>query len=178
MLVMPDAEYITVKRDENGQVGIFVGGKPATHYRGVKINDINYVKDAFAGIQKQNPNITELHGLSSETSAMVGNPSPEHGRYAWCRVKNNDGKLGGWVFAYAYASAADCAYDCAYICAFNVLAYATFRRAVLVTAFDNGQNGKNAQSDDFGRIDWSQKLGVHNVGPYRIIVEKAGPNTK
>ena|GEM_PF-4286149 len=177
MLVMPDAEYITVKRDENGQVGIFVGGKPATHYRGVNIYDINYVKDIFAWIQEQNPNITELHVLSSKTWGKFakvgnGNPSFEHGENAWCRVKNNDGKLGDWVF---------CDECCVNLCALNCARYLrwhpAFQRAVLGT-FDNGQNGKNAQSDDLGCIDWSQKLGVHNVGSYRIIVEKVGPNTK
>ena len=181
MANIPNTEYITVKRDENGQVGIFVGGKPATTYRGVKINDINYVKNTFAWIQKHYQNITELHVLSSETSgyfATVGNPSPEHGRYAWCRVKNNDGKLGGWVFAHAYTSAADCAYICAISCAYTVRANAAFRRAVLVTAFDNGQNGKNAQSDDLGCIDWSKYQGVHTFGPYEVVVRKIIPKTK
>jgi hypothetical protein len=179
MADIPNTEYITVKRDENGAVDVFVGGKPAIKYRGVRIYDINYVKDTFIWIQEQNPNITELHVLSSETSAMVGNnPSPEHGRYAWCRVKYKDGQFGGWVFVRARASAPLCALSCAYDCAAHVRVNAAFRRAVFVTAFDNGQNGKNAQSDDLGCIDWSQKLGVHNVGPYRIIVEKVGPNTK
>ena len=146
MADVPNTAYITVKRDENGAVDVFVGGKPATTYRGVKIYDINYVKNAFAWIQKQNPNITELHVLSSETSggyAMVGNPSPEHGSNAWCRVKYKDGQFGGWVFALARTSAWDCAYYCAYNCAYYVRADAVFRRAdaafrraVLGTALD------------------------------------------
>ena len=134
MANIPNTGYITVKRGDDAQVGIFVGGKPATHYRGVIIYDKSYVKDIFAWIQEQNPNITELHVLSSKTSggyAKVGNPSSTHGRYAWCRVKNNDGKLGGWVFAHAYTSAADCAYICAISCAYTVRANAAFRRAVL-----------------------------------------------
>ena len=171
MAVIPDTEYITVKREKD-RVGIFVGGKPATDYRGVIIYDINYVKNIFAWIQEQNPDITELHVLLSKTSgryATVGNPSPEHGRYAWCRVKNNDGKLGGWVFTCEYVSAAFSASYCAYDCAFYVRAFAAFQRAVLVTAFDNGP---------LGSIDWSKYQGVHTFGPYRIIVEKVGPNTK
>ena len=115
--------------------------------------------------------------LSSKTSAMVDNPSPEHGRYAWCRVKNGKGQLSGWFFCRPYVSATDCAYACARSCVLIFLGYVPFQRAVLGT-FDNGQNRKNAQSDDLGCIDWSQKLGEHNVGPYRIIVEKVGPNTK
>ena len=145
MADIPNTEYITVKRDENGAVDVFVGGKPATDYRGVKIYEINYVKNTFAEIQELNPNITELHVLSSKTSggyAMVGNPSPEHGRYTWCRVKNNDGKLGGWVFALARTSAWDCAYRCADRCAYYVRADAAFRRAVLGTAFDK-KNWRN-----------------------------------
>ena len=43
MTNIPDTEYITVKRDEKGDVGIFVGGKPATTYRGEKIDYINYI---------------------------------------------------------------------------------------------------------------------------------------
>ena len=145
MAVIPDTEYITVKREKD-RVGIFVGGKPATYYRGVIIYDINYVKNIFAWIQEQNPDITELHVLLSKTSgryATVGNPSPEHGRYAWCRVKNKGGELGGWVFALARKSVYDCARYCAYFCASHVRSDDAFRRAVLVTAFDNGQNGKN-----------------------------------
>ena len=116
MVDIPNTEYITVKRDENGAVDVFVGGKPATHYRGAEISDINYVKNTFVWMQEQNPNITELHVLSSKTSggyAKVGNPSSTHGRYAWCRVKNNDGKLGGWVFTCEYVSAA---FSCVLLC--------------------------------------------------------------
>ena len=145
MANIPNTKYITVKRGDDAQVGIFVGGKPATTYCGVKINDINYVKNTFARIQEQNPNITELHVLSSKTSggyATVGNPSPEHGRYAWCRVKYKDGKLGGWGFCSTYTSATDCANDCAFNCARNVRADAAFRRAVLGTAFDK-KNWRN-----------------------------------
>ena len=145
MANIPNTGYITVKRGDDAQVGIFVGGKPATHYRGVIIYDKSYVKDIFAWIQEQNPNITELHVLSSETSGrygMVGNPSPERGRYAWCRVKNNDGRLGDWVFGGAGPDAPDCAYYCASYCAGRVRAYAAFRRAVLVTAFDK-KNWRN-----------------------------------
>ena len=145
MADIPNTKYITVKRNKNGAVGVFVGGKPATHYRGQEIYDINYVKDTFAGIQEQNPNITELHVLSSNTSgefAMVGNPSSTPGRYAWCRVKNNDGKLGGWVFDYAYASATNCANYCALGCASDVRGSAAFWRAVLGTAFDK-KNWRN-----------------------------------
>ena len=183
MANIPNTEYITVKRDENGAVDVFVGGKPATHYRGVEIYDINYVKNIFAWIQEQNPNITELHVLSSRTLgeyARVGNPSPEHGRYAWCRVKNNDGKLGGWVFDYAYTSATDCAYNCAYLCAGYVRAYAAFRRAVLGTALDK-QNvetnsvakPENPEIEKLKAVDLSKLVGkTVQFNGYVVTVRK------
>ena len=140
MIDIPNTEYITINKD-----GVFVGGEPATTYRGVKIYNINYVKNTFAVIQERNPNITELHVLSSETSGgygMVGNPSPEHGSNAWCRVKMKGGTVGGWVFYDAYTSAANCARYFAYDCANRVRADAAFRRAGLVTAFDK-KNWRN-----------------------------------
>ena len=139
MADVPNTAYITVKRNKNGEVGVFVGGKPATRYRVAIIYDINYVKKAFADMQKENPNIMEWHVMSSETRGkfpMVGNPSSTHGSNAWCRVKNNDGKLGGWVFGGTSTSATYCAAHCAYYCALYVRADAAFRRAVLVTAFN------------------------------------------
>ncbi len=180
MVVMPDTEYVTIRRGRGGMVDVFVGGEPATRYCGKIIYDIDYVKSKFAWMQGKNPNIVEFHILSSETSgyfATVGNPSFTHGLNAWCRVKNGKGQLSGWFFCRPYVSATDCAYACARSCVLIFLGYVPFQRAVLGT-FDNGQNGKNAQSDDLGCIDWSQKLGVHNVGLYEIFVREITQNTK
>ena len=171
MADIPNTAYITVKRNKNGEVGVFVGGKPATHYRGVNIYDINYVKDIFAWIQGQNPNITELHVLSSETSggyATVGNPSSTHGIYAWCRVKYKDGQFGGWFFddAYTSATALGCAHICAARCAHDVRANVAFRRAVLGTALDK-QNvetnsvakSENPEIEELKAVDLSKLVG-------------------
>ena len=183
MANIPDTEYITVKRGDDGQVDVFVAGKPATHYRGVKIYDIDYVKDAFAWIQEHNPNITEWHVLSSKTSgefATVGNPSPERGRYAWCRVKNNDGKLGGWVFDHAYTSAAGCECFCAYFCAYDVRAFAALQCAVLGTALDkqnvetnSAVKPENPEIEKLKAVDFSKlPKSPIKLNGYEIIVNK------
>ena len=177
MANIPDTAYITVNKD-----GIFVGGKPATTYRGEDICGMQSVKNMFAGIQEQNPNITELHVLSSKTSggyATVGNPSPEHGRYAWCRVKNNDGKLGGWGFCSTYTSATDCANDCAFNCARNVRADAAFRRAVFgLIDKQNSRQKQNALTNALKDTDLSELIGTHTIGSYEIVVRKSGQNTR
>ena len=138
MTDIPNTEYITINKD-----GIFVGGKPATTYRGEPIRYSNGVRESFADIQRLNKNVAELHVLSSETFgeyAKVGNPSGKHGPNAWCRVKFENGNLGAWVFGYTHGSAADCADDCAYCCAFYVH-YADFRSAV----FDAVDKEKTSQ---------------------------------
>ena len=178
MVDIPNTEYITINKD-----GVFVGGKPATTYRGVKIYGINYVQDALAWIQEQNPNITELHVLSSETSgyfATVGNPSSTRGRYAWCRVKMTDGTIGGWVFANAYSSAPNCAINCAGSCAARVRAGAAFRRAVLGTALDkqnvetnSAVKPENPEIEKLKAVDLSKLAGNPvQFGGYEIIVRK------
>ena len=179
MADIPNTEYITINKD-----GVFVGGKPATHYRGVKIYGINYVKNAFAGIQEQNPNIIELHVLSSKTSgefATVDNPSSKHGSNAWCRVKNNGGKLGNWVFGYAYTSAAYCAFNCANDCAYDVLrADAAFRRALLGTALDkqnvetnSAVKPENPEIEKLKAVDLSKLAGKPvQLNGYEIVVKK------
>ncbi len=128
MTDIPNTEYITINKD-----GIFVGGKPATTYCGEKILFSNGVREAFADIQRLNKNVAELHVLSSETFgeyAKVGNPSGNHGRTAWCRVKFENGNLGAWVCLEAHGSAADCANVCANFCARHVRLRASFRSAV------------------------------------------------
>lgn len=128
MTDIPNTEYITINKD-----GIFVGGKPATTYRGKHIYYLVAVRDYFSGVQRLNKNVAELHVLSSETSgkyAKVGNPLGNHGPNIWCRVLLSDGRLGAWVFAYTSSSAANCAYRCADLCADAVRGNAVFRSAV------------------------------------------------
>ena len=181
--IIRNTEYITVKCDEEDWHRIFVGGEPATRYRGVIIWDMDYVSDTFAWIQEFYPNITELHVLSSKTCgkfAMVDNPSFEHGENAWCRVKNNEGKLGDWVFVHAFTSAAACGNDCALHCAVLLRANAAFRRAVCGTANDkqNSQPKQNALTDALKNTDLSQFVGTHRIGPYEIVVSEFGQNTR
>ncbi len=128
MTDIPNTEYITINKD-----GIFVGGKPATTYRGKHIYCLVAVRDYFSGIQRLNKNVAELHVLSSATRgeyAVTGNPSCKSGPNVWCRVLLSDGRLGAWVFAYTSSSAANCTYRCADLCADAVRHNADFRSAV------------------------------------------------
>ena len=100
---IPNTEYITVKAD-----GIFIGGKPATHYRGVKIGYPKSINVNFQEIQKQYPNIQEMRFLTSETGGTYnekGDPVVKNGPNAWACVKFNDDYVSPWVLiikGYAY----------------------------------------------------------------------------
>ena len=140
MSEIKNTDYITVKRGQDGQIGVFVGGKPATTYRGQEIYDIDYVKRVFEWMEKQCPNIAEFHIMSSITSgeyAETGNPLPgksdddKNAIYAWCRIVLNDSSAAPWVFSRTYWFATVCARLCAAQCANYVHGYASFRSAVL-----------------------------------------------
>ena len=95
MTDIPNTEYITIKSD-----GIFVGGKRATHYRGVEIGYRKSIKKNFQTIQNQYPNIQEIRFLTSKTGGeylAVGNPDTENGSNAWACVKFKDGYVAPWV---------------------------------------------------------------------------------
>ena len=92
---IPNTEYVTVKAD-----GIFVGGKPATHYRGMKIEWSEHIKKIFQDIQEKYPNIQEMRFLTSTTTGefhATGNPVPGNGSNAWACVLFNDGYVSPWV---------------------------------------------------------------------------------
>jgi len=147
MAEIPNDRYITVKRNADGEIVVLVGEKNATTYYGQGIWNIVYVKEIFAWMQKQNPEIEEWHIGAFATAgeyAKVGNPSGEFGPNAWCRVKKKNSSAAPWVFYYTYTSAVFCANGCAYRCALNVRDYASFRGAVLGSAIDKAKND-NAQ---------------------------------
>lgn len=130
MTDIKNTDYTTINQD-----GIFVGGKPAITYRGKRITGIADMGKYFADIQKLNPDVAELHVLSSETGgkfAVAGNPSEKHGPNAWCRVKFNDGRMGLWIFNVPYRSAVDCAQYSAISCVSFICdsEYDDFRSAV------------------------------------------------
>ena len=131
---MPTDAYITVKRNEKGEVDIYVGGKPATKYRGQNIWEVPYIKECFECMQGQNPDIEEFHigafATRGDEWGETGNPSSGFGPNAWCRLKFKNGKYGSWVFGITFSSAASCAFYCADFCAYNVRDYAGFRAAV------------------------------------------------
>ncbi|MBR6837954.1 MAG: hypothetical protein IKM94_00065 [Alphaproteobacteria bacterium] len=155
MTNIPDTEYITVKRDKDGQVGVFVGGNPATTYHGEKICNIDYVKEVFAWMQEQNPEIEEFHIGAFKTRgehAKPGNPNGVFGPNAWCRVKFKNGKLGAWVFYDTASLAANCAHNCANYCARYVRGDASFRSAVLGAVIDN--QGTKQKQPSVIKLSW------------------------
>lgn len=127
-------EYITVKCNDKGLVGVFVGWRRVKKYHGEEIHRIEYVKDVFKWIKQQNPNIDEFHIISSVTPGTdleKGNPSARPGPYAWCRVKYNNGNVGSWVFNRRHITTASCAHFCAYSCVYDVRESRGFRWTVL-----------------------------------------------
>lgn len=150
MTEIPNDRYITVKRDEKSEIVVLVGDKPATTYHGEKIWYIEFVKEIFAWMQEQNPEIEEFHIGAFATRgkyAEVGNPSGEIGPNAWCRVKKKGSSAAPWVFNFTLSSAVSCAHDCAYYCASRVRFNALFRSVVLGLAIDKGNTkNDNAQS--------------------------------
>ena len=176
MVDIPNTEYITVKRDKNGQVGIFVGGKPATTYRGEEIYEADYVKDVFACMQKQNPEIEEFHIGAFETRgeyAKPGNPDGVFGPNAWCRVKYKNGDVGPWVFVNDCGSAANCAGRCVFLCASSIRESASFRAALCGPIEKSNANlamTQNALTNALKDTDLSKFIGAHTIGSYEIIV--------
>lgn len=157
MTDIPNTKYITINKD-----GIFVGGKPATTYRGEEIYGIDYVKKAFELMQRQNPDVEEFHVGAFKTPgkyAKAGNPSGECGPNAWCRIKlrGMDVPSALWVFDCSYPSVTDCAYFCANYCMSFVRARVGFRTAVL----------EAAESQVRPRIT-----------PNQIVIEKLAQDTK
>ncbi|MBP9999688.1 MAG: hypothetical protein KBT14_03295, partial [Proteobacteria bacterium] len=143
---MPTDAYITVKRNEKGEVDIYVGGKPATKYRGQNIRDIPYIKTCFAWMQEQNPDIEEFHigafATLDDERGETDNPSSGFGPHAWCRLKFKNGKYRSWVFVYTYSSAAFCAGYCAYYCAGYVRSRTGFCTAVFNAPIDKTSQPK------------------------------------
>jgi hypothetical protein len=147
MSEITNTDYITINTN-----GIFVGGKPAETYRDDAIRAKHLARNYFADIREINPDVAELHVLSSETRGkygVMGNPSKKHGPNAWCRVKFENGKTTSWVFAETTRSVAHCAsycatrcvYYCANACTYYVSSDASFRSAV----FGEIDNTKNTQ---------------------------------
>lgn len=92
---MPNTEYITINTN-----GIFIGGKPATTYRGATIGYPESIHKNFQNLQNHYPNIQEMHFLTSKTTGefyKTGNPVAEKGDNLWARVAFNDGYVAPWV---------------------------------------------------------------------------------
>ncbi len=171
-----NTEYITVNAN-----GIFVGGKTTTTYRGEDICGMQDVKNMFAWMQEQNPEIEEFHIGAFETRgehAKPGNPNGVFGPNAWCRVKYKNGNLGAWVFNYTSNSAAGCANYCAGNCAYYVRGDSAFRAAVFGATIKK-QNVKPVTQPEaelkrkLQGTDLSKLVGKPvQLNGYKIIVEK------
>ena len=190
MTDIPNTAYITVKRDDKGQIGTFVGGEPETEYCGEVIFHANYVKDVFAGMQEENPNITEFHIGAFETRGKfkkTGKPSGKYGPNAWCRVVSGDIVPSSWVFYSAYSSATDCAHYCANDCANDVWVDAGLRTAVFglidkrntKKAIQPEKKSQNPELKKLEQVDFSKlpKSPIELNG-YRILVEEIASCTK
>jgi hypothetical protein len=122
---IPNTEYITIKKE-----GVFVGGKPATRYRGKEILYLDGVKVFLSSIQKKNPEIKEVHVGTFVTKGKYGEtdvPSGKPGKNIWCRVVLADGEVKKWVCLLEEQVPAFCAYQC-----INYLMHmSSFRNAVL-----------------------------------------------
>lgn len=175
MTEIPNDRYITVKRDEKGEIVVLVGDKPATKYNDQEIYNIEYVKETFAWMQEQNPEIEEWHIGAFATRgkwAEAGNPDEEFGPYAWCRVKTKNSSAAPWLFSYTYNSADRCARDCAGGCACRVRSNADFRSAVLGSAIDKG-NTKNDNAQSVSKKPKTPKKPLVINLPWHIItIEK------
>ena len=123
---IPNTEYITINVN-----GIFVGDKPATHYRGEKMKFLNSAISTFGSIRVEiNPNVQELHVLSSKTRGrrgQTGKPSAKSGESVWYRVKFNDGTVSDWVYLTSQGGGPSVA---AYICAHDALYSLQFRPVI------------------------------------------------
>ena len=129
MTDIPNTRHITINKD-----GVFVNGQHTRSYNGSQIHFIESVKSQFAEIQRQYPELQELHVGAFETAgifATSGNPSGNFGRNAWVRVKMSDGRLGPWVFSDPYGSTFECAAHCAHDCVCIINYYSAMRSAML-----------------------------------------------
>ena len=103
MKIITNEGYITIKREPNGEIGIFIGDKPAMIYHGAKIEFIDDIKCFFNEIQDSNSEVSELHIGAFDTDGIygkIGTPSGNFGPNMWCRVKvaGKDASPNSWVF--------------------------------------------------------------------------------
>ena len=89
MADIPNTEYVTVKKDANGEPNFFVGGEIVSKYRGVTIWS-RYVFKDFVKILETYPDFEEMHVGSFVETAHIGTVrslSGAPGPNVWCRIK-------------------------------------------------------------------------------------------
>ena len=170
MTDIPNTEYITITAK-----GVFVGGEPATHYRGEEIYCIENIKSLFKWIQKEKPEIAEIQTMSSKTGGKclkTGNPSVEAGASAWCRIIFDDGTPTGWVCNFTYYGSVICARNCAVACMHDIWFHSRFRSA-LFSSVDKVKKAQNLELKKLKDIDFSKLINQPiELNGYRILVEK------
>ena len=150
MAEIPNDRYITVKRNADGDIVVLVGEKNATTYHGEEIWKIGYVKETFAWMQEQNPEIEEWHIGEFATAgeyAKAGNPDGDEdwAFNTWCGVKKKNSSAAHWVFLTTRTlGGAHKTNICASHCANFVRYIEEFRAAVLGPKINNAKND-NAQ---------------------------------
>lgn len=175
MANIKDTEYITVKHDANGEVDVFVGGKPATTYHARPIYCLGEIISNFKFLQKLDLAIEEVHlGAFDEVEAQNGIVSGKFGRVPCYRLKLTGVPVSDddWVCKTFYHSPAICASNWANTFLRDVRKNATFRAEVSEYA----HNIKNKANE---RFEFVSKV-VRTKGDLRItiITEKLKSNGK
>ena len=181
MMAIPNTEYITVNKD-----GIFIGGKPAKTYRCHNIYLLEDTNEGFARLQAKNPNLIELHAMTSKTIGKYGtpgNPVAEHGPTEWGRAKFVDGHISPWVFIetreHMYGknkiNEDYAAQECAVFCAYKCVTYAIEHKYFYAQLFD-----MDNKLNQILQIMQLSELPVYKtfLNGYKILVEKTTENTK
>lgn len=180
-MAIPNTEYITINKD-----GIFIGGKPAKTYRCHHIYCLQDINEGFARLQAKNPNLIELHAMTSKTIGKycsLGNPVAEHGPTEWGRAKFVDGHIGPWVFIetreHMYGknkiNEDYAAQECAEFCAYKCVKYATEHVYFYAQLFD--MDNKLNQILQIMRLSELPVYKTFSNG-YEILIKKATQNTK
>jgi hypothetical protein len=122
-------------------------------------------------IQRDYPNITQVHVLSSKTPGTeykFGTPSGKPGPYAWCRVKYNCGHVSQWINVKEYKTATECAQFCAY----NVMFILEHDPEMLRTLFSYKPR-KSQLVDVLQDVDLSQFVGkIIQINGYTISITR------
>lgn len=122
-------KYMTVN-EKDGAFVKYPDAKIRDFYHGISIYDQDKIKILMKKLKIQEPNLSELNIMTSETSGLfckTGNPSDVSGEYIWIRAVLKDGVVLPWVcFDKVFFSLTFCQDTLNYI-----VSNARYRRAIL-----------------------------------------------